>query len=194
MVRNLLIKSIALVVTLTVTSPIVQAQEKPWKVVGEGSGTEGFSLSGEDSPFEVTGNSSLLGRYSGDGVAKAISFNPKTLSGTFHGTYTFVAANGDELATTFGADEPGRLGEYFAIPAEDGLARIMFVAEFNPVPNESTGRFEKVTDGSIVLVAISEPIIPVPDDEGFTPPFSFDWSGKGSLEFSKGKGKKKKKK
>src|SRR5262249_4205437 len=42
------------------------------------------------------------------------------------------------------------------------------------------------TGGSFIMVATSEPFVPVPNEQGFTPPFAYTWVGEGSLEFSRG--------
>jgi hypothetical protein len=62
----------------------------------------------------------------------------------------------------------------------------VFVAEFTPDPQHSTGRFADVTGGSFLMVATTEPFVPVPNAQGYTPPFAYTWVGEGTLEFSKG--------
>jgi hypothetical protein len=98
----------------------------------------------------------------------------------------FTAANGDELAFTYGdvgngAKQPGEVN---LCPVGDGSFFAIFVAEFNPVPTKCTGRFAKVTGGSLIMVAISEPFFLLGTE---TTPFAYSWQGDGSLTFQKGK-------
>ena len=59
------------------------------------------------------------------------------------------------------------------------LVYAVFVAEFNPVIEECTGRFASVTAGSFVITATTEPF-------DITHPFHvpYRWSGSGNLEFN----------
>jgi hypothetical protein len=102
------------------------------------------------------------------------------------GSFVFVAANGDRLAFDYGAD-PDHPGTFTLTPTADGKVVAVFVAEFTPVPEDSTGRFAKVTGGSFTIVATSEPFALTPNAQGFTPPFAYTWAGEGSLEFGRGK-------
>ena len=165
------------------------AQVVPFKVNGSGSAPNGASVFGFDSPHSATGKGTHIGKYSGDGVFNSLSFNPSTGSGTFHGTFTFVAKNGDQLACTYGETANGaeEAGTYQAYPTSDGKVFIVFIAEFNPIPSECTGRFKNVVDGSFIMVAISEPFPLELDENGFTPKFSYTWEGKGWMKYQRGK-------
>lgn len=177
----------AMLTTVVIGVGSAHAQVKPFKVSGGGPAPDGASIFGVDSPHSATGNATQLGKYSGDGVFNALSFDPRTLSGTFHGTFTFVAANGDKLACTYGetangADQPGM---YQVVPADNGMVRVVFLAEFNPVPSACTGKFKDVVDGSFLMLAVTDPFVLSIDENGFTPPFHYDWQGDGWLEFKK---------
>ncbi len=63
---------------------------------------------------------------------------------------------------------------FAAFPAGKGLVRILFIAEFNPIVGESTGRFANVTGGSLTMYALTNPIPLVFDEGGFSVPFDFD--------------------
>jgi hypothetical protein len=181
---------VALVAALFVLPPAAQAQVKPFKVNGGGTAPLGTSVFGFDSPHDATGNGTHLGKYSGnEGNFNSLSFDPDTLSGTFEGSFVFVAANGDRLACTYGDTDnaAASAGFYFAVPsAELGKFNIIFCAEFNPILDECTGRFEGLTAGSFIMLAMTEPVELELDDNGFTPPFEYTWDGKGTLTFAKG--------
>jgi hypothetical protein len=179
----------ALVAVLALVCGSARAQVKPFKVTGGGPAPEGLSIFGADSPHSATGTASHLGKYSGDGIANVVTFNPHTLSGTFQGSFTFVAANGDKLACTYGDTDNGaeQVGQYQLFPAGGGNVTVVFIAEFNPVPELCTGRFADVIDGRLIMVAVTEPFALQVDEDGFTPPFNYAWQGDGWLEFKKGK-------
>ena len=59
----------------------------------------------------------------------------------------------------------------------------VFLAEFNPDCEKSTGRFKRAVDGSLIMLAVSEPFELVLDDQGFSPPWDYTWVGKGWLKF-----------
>lgn len=160
----------------------------PFKINGGGTAPLGVPVfPGGTAPHDATGIATHLGKYTGDeGTFELLSIDPVTGTGTFRGTFVFVAANGDRLTFHYGAD-PDNPGEVTLIPAGDGKVIAVFVAEFTPVPEQSTGRFADVVGGSFVMVATSEPFSPVPNAQGFTAPFAYTWEGEGSLEFSKGK-------
>ncbi|MEM1070131.1 MAG: hypothetical protein AAGI63_14610 [Planctomycetota bacterium] len=163
----------------------VQAQTIPFTVAGRGAGG-GFSVGGVPSPFGAKGISFPVGLYkSENGVAISQSFDGVGM-GTFKGTFTFVnKRTGARLATTFGDTSNGAnsVWTYMAIPVSAELVRILFIAEFNPIAGESTGLFSKVTSGSLTMYALTEPIPPVFDEQGFSVPFTFNWVGTGSLTF-----------
>src|SRR5262245_53228859 len=104
----------AVAVALTLACQTAAAQFKPFLVAGGGPAPKGLSVVGADSPHRATGFATPVGKYSGDGIAKVLTFDPATLSGTFHGTFTFVAANGDKLACTYGDTDNGAedVGEF----------------------------------------------------------------------------------
>jgi hypothetical protein len=98
--------------------------------------------------------------------------------------FVFTAANGDELATTYGdvsngAKQPGQVTLY---PQTDGSFIAVFVAEFNPIPALCTGRFAKLTGGSFIMVATSDPFFIIGD---WTTPFNYTWEGSGTLTYGK---------
>ena len=97
----------------------------------------------------------------------------------------FTAANGDDLAFTYGVTANGArtTGRGGVFPVGDGSFTAVFVAEFNPVPAKCTGRFAKVIDGSFIMVARSEPFFILGPS---TTPFKYTWEGKGWIEFKKG--------
>ncbi len=148
MIRNVrlnrLVPLAALAVVLTLACN-AQAQVKPFFVTGGGPAPDGLSIFGADSPHSATGNATLLGKYSGNGVANVLSFDPTTLSGTFEGYFTFVAANGDKLAMTYGNPDNGaeQVGTFQLFNAGGGNVVAVFLAEFNPIPSKCTGRLRE---------------------------------------------------
>jgi hypothetical protein len=165
------------------------AQVVPFEVTGGGPVPDGTSLLGADSRHSATGTATHVGKYSGDGIFNSLSFDPTTGGGTFHGKFTFVAKNGDRLACTYGdtdngADQPGT---YQAFPAGGNKVYVAFMAEFNPIPSECTGRFKTVVDGSFLMTAASDPFELSIDANGFTPPYRYRWEGSGWLEYKRGK-------
>jgi hypothetical protein len=188
MIRNVrlnrLVPLAALVAVLTLSCK-AEAQVKPFKVTGGGSLPEGISIFGFDSPHSATGNATLLGKYSGNGIGNALSFDPETLSGTFAGSFVFVAANGDRLAMSYGNPNNGaaQVGTFELVDAGGGKVKAVFLAEFNPIPEMCTGRFADVVNGSLIMLAVSDPFALVIDAEGYSPPFNYTWRGQGWLEF-----------
>jgi hypothetical protein len=155
----------------------------PFQINGGGPAPQGLPLFiGGTAIHSATGTGTLLGNYTGDGLFTLDSFTSPT-TGTFHGAFTFVAANGDRLATTYGAVTPGH---FTVIPASDGKVVVQFVAVFTPVPEESTGRFADITGGGWIMVATSEPFDPTPSAQGYTMPFHYSWQGFGFLQFGHG--------
>jgi hypothetical protein len=164
-------------------APQSETQVVPFKVTGGGTAPEGILLSpGGTVPHNATGTATHLGAYTGEGEFTLLSFTSPT-TGTFQGTFVFVAANGDRLAFDYGATIPGT---FTITPAGDGKVVVHFLATFTPVPSESTGRFANVTGGSFVMLATTEPFVATPNAQGFTVPFAYTWAGQGWLEFSKG--------
>jgi hypothetical protein len=180
----------AAAVVLTLACNAAQAQVKPFRVSGGGPAPEGFSIFGADSPHSATGRATFLGRYSGDdGIAIALSFDPATGSGTFKGSFTFVAANGDKLACTYGDPDNGaeQVGEFQVYDVGGGNVKVVYVAEFNPIVEKCTGRFKHVVDGSFLMIAMTDAFPLQIDADGFTPPFNYTWEGEGWLKFKKRK-------
>lgn len=171
----------------------------PWTVSGRGgSGPEGFSIAGETLPFNAQGSSFPVGRYgsvepqgtaTADPASLQLQFENEQLvgfSGDFFGDFTFVnRRSGDRLVTTYGVDGPRSPGRFLSIPAGAGKVRVLFVAEFSPVAEESTGRFNSVSGGSVVIFALTNPIRLSEFDfeTGRSPAFRFNWFGIGNLTF-----------
>jgi hypothetical protein len=70
--------------------------------------------------------------------------------------------------------------------AGGGNVTVVFVAEFNPIPAECTGKFKDVIAGSFLMVAVTDPAPLEINGDGFTPPFDYTWEGDGWIEFGKG--------
>jgi hypothetical protein len=181
--------ALALVVALVVGGSTAQAQVVPFKVTGGGPAPDGLSVLGAPSDHTATGTATHLGTYTGSGTAVVLTAPDATGTGTFQGTFTFVAKNGDELVMTYGDTDNGaaRVGEYQIVPVDETRVQVVFTAEFNPVVGESTGRFAKVVAGSFLMIATTEPFVLAIDEDGFTPPFDYSWTGKGTLTFARGK-------
>ena len=172
MIRNFWLNSVlvplTVLVALTLICQMAEAQVKPFKVKGEGSGPVGLSVIGAPSPYGVTGTATHLGKYSGVGFAQV------TGPGTFTGAFDFVAANGDVLSCV----HPGTFALY---PDGNGRLFAIFDAIFTPT-SASTGKFANV-GGSFRMIAITESFDIL--ETGSTTPFDFEWQGEGSLEFEK---------
>ena len=139
-------------------------------------------------PRSATGTATHRGKYSGDGVFDSLR-STRPPAAAFHGTFTFVAKDGDRLACTCTGrrrQRGRRGGAYQAYPTPDGRVTSVFVAKFNRCPSECTGRFKNVVDGSFLMIAVSEPFDLVLDANGFTPPVHYDWDGTGWLEVQAG--------
>ena len=163
------------------------AQTKPFKLTGGGTAPDGLPvfIGGPPAPHDATGNATHLGKYTGDeGMFTLLSIDLTTLTGTFEGSFVFVAANGDRLKCNYRGNPniPGT-GTFSGSLTPDGQVVMTFVQEFVPVPEESTGRFAKITGGSFIMVATSEPFPLVIGPEGYTPPFAYTGVGVGTLTF-----------
>jgi hypothetical protein len=66
-------------------------------------------------------------------------------------------------------------------PTNVPIVQATFVAEFNPLPALCTGRFQRVTGGSFIMVAVTQPFV-----LGSTTPVAYTWSGDGWIAYSKG--------
>lgn len=188
MIRNYSLAVLA-AAALLIGSNSVDAQVVPFKVKG-GGGTfgQGLSIFGVPVPHNATGNGTSLGEYTGDeGVFQSLGFDAATFSGTFRGRFVFVAANGDRLVSSYGDTSNGASvpGDYYAVPAGNGLFRIVFVAEFNPIVAECTGRYADLVGGSFFMVAMTEPFELTVDANGFTPSFDYSWFGDGYMEYDR---------
>ena len=161
-----------------------EAQVKPLKIKGGGAAPDGIALTpGTPAPHWAVGTATELGKYYGQGFFQILDFTSATTAEFSSAPdFVFTAANGDELAMTYGvvangAQQPGQVTLY---PVGDGSFIAVFVAEFNPVPSQSTGRFANVTSGSLIMVATSEPFFIL---GATTTPFAYTWEGKGTLTF-----------
>jgi hypothetical protein len=179
--RNaMLVRLAALVAALTVASR-VDAQVKPFKVKGGGM-VDYIPVTVGDPVFHfAVGQATELGRYYGEGKVVLDRFtSPTTAEFSSAVPFVFTAANGDQLAFTYGdtgngAKQPGQVE---LIPADDGLFTTVWVAEFNPVPAACTGRFRNVIAGSFIMVAVTEPFV-----LGAKDPVGYSWQGDGWIEF-----------
>jgi len=187
-VNAVVVRLSALGIVLTLASHRAEAQVVPFKVTGGGPAPKGLSIFGADSPHSATGHATHVGHYTGDGVANVLTFNPANGSGTFRGSYTFVAANGDRLALTYGDTRNGAKqdGTFQVHDAGGGNITVEFIAEFNPIPAKCTGRFADVVDGSFIMIAMTDAFPLQINGDGFTPPFDYTWEGEGWIEFGKG--------
>lgn len=140
-------------------------------------------------PFDAVahfaiGEATGLGRYFGSGEVQLLGFTgPTTANFDSAVPFVFEAANGDQLAFTYGdtSNHAARPGQVTLYPEDDGLFVAVWVAEFNPVPGKCTGRFAKVTGGSFIMVAETEPF-----ELGDMDPVAYSWSGEGTLTYSNG--------
>lgn len=188
MSRRPFIAAISVVLIVALGQGQAQAQVTPFKITGGGLVPDGLSLiPGVPAYHNATGVATKLGAYSGEGWFTLLDFtSPLTAEFSSAPDFVFTAANGDELAMTYGvvgngAKQPGEVTLY---PVGDECFIAVFVAEFNPVPAKSTGRFAKVTGGSFIMIAISDPFFLLATE---TTPFAYFWKGDGTLTFRKGK-------
>jgi hypothetical protein len=190
MFRNRIAASLTFCALALVLAPNrAEAQVKPFKVTGGGNAPDGIPVfPGGLASHDATGTATHLGKYTGnEGVFKLLSFDPTTLSGTFEGSFVFVAANGDRLKCNYRGNPaiPGT-GTFMGSLTDDGQVIVTFIQEFVPVPEESTGKFATVTGGSFIMIATSESFPLEVNADGYTPPFHYSWVGEGSLEFARG--------
>jgi hypothetical protein len=161
---------------------------KPFKITGGGPVPDGLSLiPGVPAAHYATGQATELGRYSCVGMFTLLQFTGQFTAEFSSKPYCiFTAANGDVLAMTYGdvGNHAAGPGEVTLTPVGDGSVTAVFIAEFNPVPTKCTGRFAKLTGGSFIMTAKSEPFFLGTDR---TTPFNYTWEGEGSLEFRTGK-------
>jgi hypothetical protein len=164
-------------------------QVLPFRVTGGGPAPAGLPLfPGGKAPHQATGTATYLGKYTGEGTFELGTLSVSAtgeVTGTFQGSFVFVAANGDRLAMNYGA---GFSGTFTGQVSADGttVVNITFDAVFTPDPGASTGRFADVTGGGFRMIARAEPVSLISGVPGFTAPFNYTWAGEGSLRFSKG--------
>ena len=162
----------------------------PFMITGGGPAPNGLPLTpGSTVPHQATGTATHLGKYTGEGtfVLGSLSISPTgAVTGTFEGSFVFVAANGDRLAVTYG---DGFTGVFTGQLTADSTAVVnaKFDAVFTPDPGNSTGRFADVIGGGFRMIAHAESISLISSVPGFTAPFNYTWNGEGSLVFGKGK-------
>ena len=181
---------IALSATLVLAAPNAEAQVKPFKLTGGGIAPLGIALTpGVAAPHSSVGTATELGNHTGAGFFQILDYtSPTTAEFSSAPDYTFTAANGDQLTFTYGVVRPGgaqQPGQVTLSPVGDGSVTAVFVAEFNPVPAKCTGRFAKVTGGSVIMIATSSPFF-LDFQTGTTTPFTYTWQGDGWIEFGKG--------
>jgi len=183
---SVILTLIALAASLVLTSSRAEAQVKPLKITGGGPAPDGISLiPGTPAPHSATGNATELGKYTGEGFFQILDFTgPLTAEFSSAPNFVFVAANGDQLAMTYGDTNNGakQPGEVTLVPNSDGSLTAYFVAEFNPDLPNCTGRFAKLTGGSLIMYAVSEPFFIVGTS---TTPFNYTWEGSGTLTYGK---------
>jgi hypothetical protein len=196
MFRN---RSIAAFIVCTLALALAQnpaeAQDKPFKIIGAGSGPDGLPLPGQPGrPHWAVGVATGLGLYCGEGEVETDTAVPQpdgTITGTFGSPvpFVFTGSNGDKLVcyygrTDKGASTPGTFVLTILDVLGDGslVVEAAWIAEFVPVSNACTGKFAGVT-GSWVMYAYSEPFV-----LGSSDPVGYWWEGEGTLTFRK-KGK-----
>jgi hypothetical protein len=162
-----------------------QSRAVPFKVKGGGAFSSGLPVAPSvTANFQANGTANQLGKYTTEGTFTlgSLQISPTgVVSGTFQEVLVFVAANADRLTFSSGASNGIFTGQLSA----DGttITGVTFGALLSPDPAHSTGRFSKVTGGSIMLVTSADAISLVSTVPGFTSPFSFTWEGEGLLLF-----------
>jgi hypothetical protein len=161
----------------------------PFKITGGGLATGLPLFPGGTAPHPATGNATELGKYTGEGTFElgTINISPTgAVSGTFQGSFVFVAANGDRLAMKYG---DGFTGTFTGQLSADGTTvnDVTFDAFFTPDPANSTGRFADVVGGGFRMIAHADSASLISDVPGYTAPFDYTWSGEGTLVYRKGK-------
>ncbi|WP_339912202.1 hypothetical protein [Symmachiella dynata] len=170
---------VVLLAVFVITSNTAEAQKlKPFKVSGEGF-VDFIPLTvGPTANHTSQGTATHLGAYHLSAAAvqldSEIVFDEDGVGTADFSSAVdpvFVAANGDQLTLHYD-------GVVMAIPQPNGTYRTFWVADFTPVPAGNTGRFKKVTGGSFVMYAESEPFIP-----GVSTDVYYEWEGDGFLEW-----------
>jgi hypothetical protein len=164
-------------------------QVVPFKVTGGGPAPGGLPLfPGGSGPHFATGTATQLGNYTGEGTFVLGTLNTSAtgqVTGTFEGSFMFVAANGDRLTFNYGT---GFTGKFTGQLSADGttVVNVTFDAVFTPDPSKCTGRFANVIGGSFRMIANAPSISLISSVPGYTAPFNYTWSGEGYLVFSRG--------
>jgi hypothetical protein len=156
----------------------------PFQITGGGYAPGGLPLiPGVSGSHNATGQATFLGKYTGEGTFTLGSLNidPKTgaVTGTFHGSFVFVAANGDRLAFNYGVGNTGKLSGQIS-PDGKAVTNVTFDAIFTVDPANCTGRFADVVGGSFRMIAHSSSLSLIPGSPT-TAPFNYTWSGVGDL-------------
>ncbi len=181
MIRSIhVIAFVSLFTTLTLAPQIASAQIKPFKISGCGIAEKVPLTPGETAMHRSVGVATHLGAHTGQGRLKLGTFTSLTTA-TFSSEvpYVFKAANGDQLACTYGLDGTTVTGEVKLFFIDAVTAYGVFVAEFKPVPDLCTGRFAKVTGGSFLMTAVTEPF-----DLRNPVNVRYCWEGDGTLKFA----------
>jgi hypothetical protein len=166
------------------------ARATPFRVTGGGPASQGLPLvPGGTATHQITaGTATHLGSYTGEGTFELGSLNISAagvVSGTFRGSFVFVAANGDRLVTTYG---DGFTGTFSGQLSADGtsVTGVTFDAIFRVDGAASTGRFAGAT-GSWRMIANAESVSLISSVPGYTAPFNYTWTGEGTIELARGK-------
>lgn len=152
---------------------------RKWKVKSGDGIVEAFPLpAGLPESFMFYGVGAPLGKYEcpGEAVIDGVIGQIPTLTGAdFSGTATFESRDGSILACTY--DGIARL-----IPTDPKnplLIKTRWEAEFKPIPTLCTGRFANVSDGSLMMTALTDPIEINAED------IPVSWSGSGYLQYDR---------
>jgi hypothetical protein len=171
-------------VALVLASSQARAQVvKAFKVTGAGTADYVPIVPLVPVSHTATGVGTELGKYHGSGEVQLLGFTGPTTANFDSGVpIVFVAANGDKLVCTYGdttngAAAPGQVTLY---PTPDGLVVAVWVAEFNPLLDQCTGRFANLIAGSFIMLAVTEPFV-----LGAFDPVGYAWAGDGTLTFKK---------
>lgn len=160
----------------------------PFKVTGAGSAPGGLPLvPGLSGPHYATGTATELGNYTGQGTFTlgSLQISPTgQVTGTFHGSFVFTAANGDQLAFNYGSGDTGTITGQLSADGST-VTNVTFDAVFTPNAAQSTGRFANVIGGGFTMIANAPSISLVSNVPGYTAAFDYTWSGQGTLEYSR---------
>jgi hypothetical protein len=158
----------------------------PFAITGGGPAPQGIALAPDVLvPHTATGVASFLGAYTGSGTFEQqnLQISPTgAVTADFQGSFTFVAANGDKLVTTYGA---GFTGKVTAQLSADGttLLGVQFDAVFTIDGAQSTGQFAGAS-GSFRMIANADSISLASMVQGYTAPFDYTWTGGGTIVFA----------